>query len=501
MPGSGGERSLSGARGISPETCLLGALLLALFGILELRPITPHDFWWHVRTGALIAETGAIPSVDLFSFTRAGEPWVNQAWAMQLALYGIHAAGGPALVLFAHALTIALGYALLVAALLRHHGARAAALGGSAAILLGWANWAVRPQSFSFLAFGALVYLIERHRHGSRRALWGAVPLFALWSNAHGGFVFGALALVCYAGGSLLELARRRGEGGLAAQRDAALAIAAPTGAALLALALNPLGPLGLAHYLLGFLAQSSTLAIVQEFQPLTVRNADGWICAGSAVALLALLTRRERPALGADRIASLALFGLLALLSRRALPWLGFAAAPVLAWLIAATSRERSLGWLQGGARPALCLAAALLLAVLALPWLRPHVPALGGPRAWLSGDTPVAAMAELCTTAGQGARVYQALPFASYQTWACPELRVFQDTRFELYPDAQWRDYLSLQSARFDWSEIAERHALSHLFLSLAEQSDLAEAAARSGAWVERYRDAVAVIFERAR
>ena len=51
----------------------LGALLVYMvFAAAAVREFTDPDFWWHLRTGQLIVDTGAIPKVDPFSFTAAG---------------------------------------------------------------------------------------------------------------------------------------------------------------------------------------------------------------------------------------------------------------------------------------------------------------------------------------------------------------------------------------------------------------------------------------------
>ncbi len=83
---------------------------ISLFVHLCLRAVAPNDFWWHVRTGLLTLQTGAIPTVDLFSYTQAGQPWTNQAWLMQIALAWLYQTGGVALVILAHAPIITGGY-------------------------------------------------------------------------------------------------------------------------------------------------------------------------------------------------------------------------------------------------------------------------------------------------------------------------------------------------------------------------------------------------------
>jgi hypothetical protein len=56
-----------------------------LFLVLQQQQIQPNDFWWQLRLGELVVEGRAIPSIEPFAFTLAGERWVDQPW---LALNG-----------------------------------------------------------------------------------------------------------------------------------------------------------------------------------------------------------------------------------------------------------------------------------------------------------------------------------------------------------------------------------------------------------------------------
>ena len=47
----------------------LSLTLLVLLPIALFLSITPHDYWFYVRVGKDILETGAIPTVDTFSYT------------------------------------------------------------------------------------------------------------------------------------------------------------------------------------------------------------------------------------------------------------------------------------------------------------------------------------------------------------------------------------------------------------------------------------------------
>ena len=78
---------------MSHRTLLVLVVFLSIFTYDLARP-TDIDFWWHLRTGQLIAETGAVPRVDSFSFTAAGRPWVAHEWLWELGVFHLYRLGG-----------------------------------------------------------------------------------------------------------------------------------------------------------------------------------------------------------------------------------------------------------------------------------------------------------------------------------------------------------------------------------------------------------------------
>ena len=195
----GGVARLTSGR-LSLDHLWLLIAVAAPFIVLSRFTVQPNDFWWHIRMGQVILTTGHIPTTDFFTFTQAGQPWLNQSWLMQIVLFLLYQAGELPLVIFAHAMTVTAGYFLVMLACLATPGvgARAAALATVCAAALGMLNWNVRPQSASFLCFGLLVYSIERHRLRGGRVVWIWPVLFALWANLHGAFVFGLALLGIY---------------------------------------------------------------------------------------------------------------------------------------------------------------------------------------------------------------------------------------------------------------------------------------------------------------
>ena len=55
----------------------VGLALLALAAAFGAQKIRDFDYWWHLRTGQLIAETGAVPKADPYTFTVPGRPWID----------------------------------------------------------------------------------------------------------------------------------------------------------------------------------------------------------------------------------------------------------------------------------------------------------------------------------------------------------------------------------------------------------------------------------------
>ena len=71
-------------------------VLAGVFIIVSKGIVAPNDFWWHVRAGQVIVQQRAIPSTDLFSYTRLGQPWTYQSWLTEVLFYILYRKGqGP----------------------------------------------------------------------------------------------------------------------------------------------------------------------------------------------------------------------------------------------------------------------------------------------------------------------------------------------------------------------------------------------------------------------
>jgi hypothetical protein len=473
-----------------------------VFIILCLWPIRPHDFWWHVRVGQWIVEHGRVPGVDLFSFTRLAEPYAFAMWLMEVVFYLLLRIGGLPLLIFFHSAVVTGAYGLLLAVNRRAAGGnwRWAALTTVAAAAVGLDSWNVRPQSMSILLFALTLYLVERHaaRHTAGRSerrgdrwLWSLPPTFALWANAHGGFVFGLALLVCYLLAALLVWLRDK-----ARFPRQLLAITALSATATM---VTPLG-LDMIGYVLGISGNAAIRHLTLEWQPPTVHTRAGQLFFSLVVALVALLLA-SRYRLRPCEAFRLLLFGGLALTAGRNTLWFGMVAAPTLAAALACWASQRGPALPRRAGRRGINLAIALivgLLALLSLPWFRPCLPLPEERRAYVHPETPVEAVAFLRGLL-PARRTFHSEAYGSYMIWASPEIPIFIDTRIELYPLSQWQDYIALSYARYDWQTILDRYGVDTLFLQRETQQPLIDAAIASPHWERIYEDEGSVILER--
>ncbi len=88
-------------------------------------------------------------------------------------------------------------------------------------------GWTVRPQLFSFVAFAALIVLLDRaFLRPARGPLWPIPLLFVAWVNLHAGFVAGLAVLVVYVAAQVVEdLLARDGRASADAARGIVLAV------------------------------------------------------------------------------------------------------------------------------------------------------------------------------------------------------------------------------------------------------------------------------------
>src|SRR3954463_83723 len=156
---------------------VLGAFAIAF--VLALRKDLAIDGWMALVSGRWIAQHG-LPTHDMLTVWTHGRRWIDQQWLAQLALYGLWRLGGLKLALLVHASLVMSG--LVGAALFaRTRGATARSVTWIAIpVLIAYYPVAsvMRPQTFAFPLFTAVLWLVLADaRETARPIFWAPPPL------------------------------------------------------------------------------------------------------------------------------------------------------------------------------------------------------------------------------------------------------------------------------------------------------------------------------------
>jgi hypothetical protein len=212
------------------QNVLIFSVLITVF-LTYANNVDDFDFWWHLKQGQLIYETGTIPQKDHFAYTtyipesiskigkdevtpnelpseKNNQYWltsIQRNWLSQLILYLIYLMGGfKGVGIFKSAIFV-LTYLILYLTMLR----RGAGLLSSFFILCLIAYIGIdfnytRPQIFSFLLFPCILYTLYDFRKGGK-SIYFLPLLMLLWANLHGGFILGVLIIFVFTFAELLK--------------------------------------------------------------------------------------------------------------------------------------------------------------------------------------------------------------------------------------------------------------------------------------------------------
>jgi hypothetical protein len=193
------------------DVVLLGAFLALAF-LLGAFPLKDTDFWWHLRTGDLVRQTGEVPHHDIYTYTAADHPWVDLHWGFQVLLSWGYAWGGVVTLSLAKCAITCAALLLLVTARWREGLVWAAVLAWLPALLVLGGRMYIRPETLTLLYLATDLAILSRWERYP--ALAFLLPLVQVaWVNSHGLFVFGPFLL----GLALLDALCRPGS--LAASR------------------------------------------------------------------------------------------------------------------------------------------------------------------------------------------------------------------------------------------------------------------------------------------
>ena len=460
-------------------TLLLGSSALYFFSINE----ADNDLWGHVLFGRDILAAGAVPRVDMYSYTATGYPWFDHEWLTQVAMAAAYArAGSPGLLLLK--LALAAATCALLFAMVRRRTAMPEIRGGlgmlTVAVLA--RGFAIRPQVFTYFCVALTLWLIDGYQRGRRRALWVFPPLFVVWANAHGGFVLGLAILGLFVAAECWRTHR----------------LAAPPLLAWLAsAAATNLTPYGLT--LLGYIwGELSRPHPITEWQPVAAGDVSQFVffaMAGLFVATLPFF--REWRTNGWQPVLAV-ITGALALRSQRHTPVFALCAVtPFAAQLDGAARwlRQRSTFTLSAAAQGAVAVGlvsvAVLQVALTALRWQHDGLEIVFDP-----AEYPVAAVQAL-HRAGAHTNLAVPLDWGEYVLWhLAPNVKVSLDGRFAtVFPDNVVADNFAFFSGAAGGRRLIEQYPTDAALVPAGSAASIL----RDGKWERVYADDVAEIYAR--
>jgi len=122
----------------------VGAYLLLL--INGSRLLNDSDTYWHVAVGRWILDHQTFPRVDIYSFTKAGEPWISTSWLAQVLYAETYQLAGWAGPVILAAASVAVTFALLAFILSRRVPPIYAAIIMPVALALSASHLLARPH-------------------------------------------------------------------------------------------------------------------------------------------------------------------------------------------------------------------------------------------------------------------------------------------------------------------------------------------------------------------
>jgi len=487
--------------------------ILALLGLiwlfLCLAPLPANDLWWHMAAGRTMVEERALLTTNRWAYSLpADNPYVYQSWLSEILMYALYQLGREPLLSLSRTLVIVISYGLVAwHALRRSMNGMAVGLALFCAMMAGWGNWTLRPQTLALLPGSAFIVILGEYLAGRLSSRWlMALPaLTLLWVNMHGSFVL-AVALTGLSWlGTLLDTLRNDID---RPRREQVRMLTVILLSVITATLLNPLG-WDIYNYVRMMLANESLQRWFIEWQPpvanLDLRNAGFWFFFLVLLIAALMAVGRRRPS-GSDLLWYCGL-SWLCFDGIRYVMWFALFLTPLLAERIAVLVPVRKRPSVSPMATMSI-VAGLIVLVIATLPWFLPvrylgpaaeaNFATAGPYRLLLDSNTPVAASEWLAQRSFPG-RFWTDMSFSSYTIWRLPEKQVFADLRVELFPTKVWEEYFAIARGDRQSLDVIDRWDISHLLLDLHNQEALARLLSNTPGWCEAFREDRMAIYAR--
>lgn len=520
---------------------LVTALTCIAIFAMAARVSLDTDTWWHLRTGQWIVENRAIPQVDVFSHTRAGEAWRIPGWLVQAPLFWLFDNFGYAGLNLFTALVVTLAFALVYPLCSGHPLLRAFVLVLAATVSSVY--WSARPQIVSFLLAAAFAFVLYRWRTARAQLpnspITGPIHrwllllpfLMAVWANAHGGFAIGFILIALTLAGEGLRVflgeffqtadsRQQMADDGRQSIERASTTFYAPrftfhalrftfralfpllltTVLCAFAVMLNPAGP-EMLLYPFKTVGIGALREFIQEWQSPNFHDlyVQPFLWLLFATFVVIAFSRRVPDITDLMLVCGTAYLGFLA---GRNMPLLALVAPPLLTKHAVYIWENARRSEADSAPRPPFAgniLINWILLVVLALVAALKVLTVLPASlnEKELKKMVPMDAAAYILRERPAGP-MFNSYNYGAYLMWALyPQYAVYTDGRTDLYDDVFLREYLNVSLGRPGWEQVFATHNINLVLVEA--DSLLGDRLQESEAWRETYRDEVAAVYVR--
>lgn len=180
------------ASGVFLTVLLLGAQMLSI----------DSDLGRHITLGNYILDNRAVPTHDLLSHTLTGQSRPPYEWLSQVAFALSNRFMGLDGVILLTAMLISASILVVFRHSVQRSGSTLAALLVTLLVTAATSlHWLPRPHVVTFLLLAIWIHNLEKLRAGDRVGIYLFPIIMLFWTNLHGGFIFGFLALGAYFAG------------------------------------------------------------------------------------------------------------------------------------------------------------------------------------------------------------------------------------------------------------------------------------------------------------
>ena len=445
------------------------------------------DLWWHIKNGQSILATHHWPTVDPYSFTVGGTPWLSYEWLGDVAIGMVGKFGLQALDGFLIALGALIVIAIYYYASLCAGNSKAGFVSAFVLCLFAIGNFNLRPQMLGYLFLVITLIVLEKFRQGHPRFLYLLPPLFLVWINTHGSWIIGLGVILLTLAAGLFSFRIGSIEGIRWTDRQRLQLELALLGS----LAAIPFTPYGTELAAYPFMVASSlplNVANVLEWMPMPFQISGGKIFLGLLVITVVLQMMHHFTFRLQELLLAIGGTVMAVLHVRFVLLFVPFF-APIFAIMLAR--------WIPGYARAKdkFALNAVIMsAAAAAMIW---YFPSRSNLEKKVEHSFPVRAVNYIRSHPVQGP-IFNSYGYGGYLVAYLPEHKVFIDGRGDLYElGGAFADYLQIANLKPAAFSVIRAYGIQTFLLDRGEP--LATVLAEHPDWKRIYSDDTSVILVR--